>query len=123
MKFKKLTHFRLVKATLNTLEGIKALWMNEKAFQQEIYLSVLLIPIIFLVKSPSTLKLVLVLLLLLLLAVETLNSALETIVDRISLEYHPQSKIAKDMGSAAVGIVILMNIVAWVYVIFINNQT
>ena len=65
-------------------------------------------------------KLLLGLLLLSLLAVEILNSALEAVVDRISLETHEQSKIAKDMGSAAVCIVILMNIITWVYAIYLH---
>jgi diacylglycerol kinase (ATP) len=60
-------------------------------------------------------------LLMLILVVETINSAIETVVDRISLERHVQSRIAKDMGSAAVGLVILMNVVTWIYVLFLMN--
>ena len=54
----------------------------------------------------------------LLLVVEVLNSALENIVDRISLDIHPQSKVIKDMGSAAVGLTILMNLIAWGFAIY-----
>lgn len=106
---------RIVGATKNTLDGVKVLWHQEQAFRTEVFLGVLSVPCIFLLHAPSIIKLLLVLLSLLLLVVETLNSALESVVDRISLEIHPQSKIAKDMGSAAVGMVYVMNIVAWVY--------
>lgn len=116
MKF--LYSFRLFRAVLHSIDGVKASWQEEQAFRQEIYASIILLPIIFYLAIPSVFKLALILLLLLLLVVETLNSAIETIVDRISLEIHIQSKMAKDMGSAAVSMVIIMNVFAWIYVVF-----
>lgn len=111
---------RIIPATKNTIDGLKILWKKECAFRQECYLSLFLTPFILISHIPIYLKLLLFLLLLLLLAVEALNSALEVVVDRISLEIHPQSKIAKDMGSAAVGIVIIMNILSWVYAVYLH---
>jgi diacylglycerol kinase (ATP) len=55
---------------------------------------------------------------LLLLVIEALNSAIELCIDRFSTEIHPISKQAKDMGSAAVGIVIIMNVIAWIYTVY-----
>ena len=120
MESEKTSRYRLIRATRNTLDGIKVLWRNERSFRQELYLSVIVLPMIIFMNISSLLKLLLGLLLLLLLTVETLNSALEAVVDRISLETHVQSKMAKDMGSAAVGIVIVMNIIAWVYALSIH---
>lgn len=114
----KIMSIRLVRAFFYSVDGIKSLWQGEQAFRQEIYASVILLPLIFFLTIPSLLKLILILLLLLMLVTEAINSAIETIIDRISTEIHNQSKIAKDMGSAAVCIVILMNVVAWVYVLF-----
>lgn len=105
-------------ALKNSFAGIKALWQNEQAFRIEIYLFVLLIPIILLIPVPFSYKLALALLFILWLVTETINSAIETIIDRISLEFHEKSKIAKDLGSAAVFMVIIMNILAWCYVIY-----
>jgi len=52
------------------------------------------------------------------LCIELINSALEAVVDRISLEYHPLSKNAKDFGSAAVTLAIVLAVAAWVVVLF-----
>lgn len=112
--------FCRVKALKNTFQGILALWKNEQAFRLEIYLSLILTPIIFMLSIPVFLKLILALLLLFLLLIEALNSAIEAVVDRISLEIHPQSGLAKDMASAAVGIAILMNILVWVYAAYVQ---
>jgi len=58
-------------------------------------------------------KLLLVLSVLLIVLVEYINSALEATVDRISLEPHPLSKIAKDLGSVAVAIAVIMAGLCW----------
>jgi diacylglycerol kinase (ATP) len=63
-------------------------------------------------------KLVLVGVLVLVLIVEIINSALEAVVDRISLERHPLSKNAKDLGSAAVALSILLATMTWVVVLY-----
>jgi diacylglycerol kinase (ATP) len=112
--------FSRVKALKNTFQGLLALWQNEQAFRLEIYLSLVLTPIIFMLSIPVLLKLMLALLLLFLLLVEAINSAIEAVVDRISLEIHPQSALAKDMASAAVGIAILMNILVWIYAVYVQ---
>jgi len=63
-------------------------------------------------------KLVLVGVLILVLIVEIINSAIEAIVDRISLERHPLSKVAKDMGSAAVALTLLLAVATWAVVLY-----
>lgn len=118
MKFKQYVN-KLVKATINSLDGIKTAWKTQLPFRQEIYVSIVALPVIYFLAIPSVLKLMLVMLLLLMLLVEIINSAIENAIDRISRDKNPLSKNAKDMGSAAVAIVILMNVIAWVYVIFL----
>lgn len=71
---------RLLNATRYSLAGYKAAWQDEEAFRQ---ICLLAVPLV------------------LCLLVELLNSAIENVVDRISLEWHPLAKKAKDMGSAA----------------------
>lgn len=110
--------FRIIRALKNSLDGIKALWHKDTAFRQEVYLNIIIIPVILILNIHHLLKIILILLLLQLLVTEAVNSAIETIIDRISLEINPQSKMAKDIGSAAVGLVFLMNIIAWIYTLF-----
>lgn len=109
---------RIFRAAKYTADGIKSLWLREEAFRQELLLVIVLMPIIFFLTISGAVKLILISLLLLILVIETINSAIETIIDRISLEINPESRIAKDLGSAAVGITLLMNLIAWIYVIF-----
>jgi diacylglycerol kinase (ATP) len=101
-----------------SMMGIKSVWQNEQAFRLEVYLCLVVMPVIVWIPTHYMMKLLLGLLLLLLLVTELLNSAIEAVVDRISLEMHPLSKVAKDAGSAAVGIVILMNALAWAFAIY-----
>jgi diacylglycerol kinase (ATP) len=115
-----LLKIRIVRAIKHTGAGLKALWQYEQAFRQEIYLGLFLGFMLTMMTVAIWIKLLLISLLLFLLVVEALNSALEAVVDRISLEIHPQSKIAKDMGSAAVGITIIINIIAWAWSIHLQ---
>lgn len=111
---------RWIKASRNTADGIKALW-QERAFREELIASCIGLIALYFMPFASLLKLILVLLLMLLLVVEAINSAVEAVVDRISKEIHPLSKIAKDIGSAAIAIVIVMNLIAWGFAIFVQG--
>ncbi len=107
---------RLFRAAKNSVDGLKVLWVEE-AFRLEVIILLIALPVIFFLPVTGSLKLLLLLLLILLLVVEAINSAIEAIIDRISLDYHPQSRKAKDIGSAAVLLVLIMNVIAWIYVI------
>ncbi|MCB1933423.1 MAG: diacylglycerol kinase [Candidatus Accumulibacter sp.] len=101
-----------------SLAGLRAAYLAEDAFRQEVLLATLLIPLaIFL--APHGVGLALMVgSVLLVLIVELLNSAIEATVDRISLDSHPLAKRAKDIGSAAV-LVALLNVLAiWACVLF-----
>lgn len=104
---------RLLDATRYSSRGISACWRNEAAFRQEVLLVAALSPASFLVAKSVEQWLLLIAPLILLLIVELLNSAIENVVDRIGDERHELSGRAKDMGSAAVLICLLMTGLVW----------
>jgi len=104
---------RLLDATGYSAKGIRACWQNEAAFRQEVVLILVLLPLSFVVANSIEQWLLLVIPLLVLLVVELLNSAIENVVDRIGHERHELSGQAKDMGSAAVLICLILIFVAW----------
>jgi diacylglycerol kinase (ATP) len=93
-------------------------WRIEHAFRQEVLVFVLGVIFAFMLPVSGFQKLVLIGVLLLVLIVELINSAIEAIVDRISLERHPLSKNAKDFGSAAVGLTVLLAAITWGTVLY-----
>jgi diacylglycerol kinase (ATP) len=98
--------------------GLRAAYVAEDAFRQEVLLAALLIPLAFLL-APNGLGLALMVgSVLLVLIVELLNSAIEATVDRISLDQHPLAKRAKDVGSAAVLLALLNVLAVWACVLF-----
>ena len=92
---------RIWHATGYSMDGLKAAWRGEAAFRQLVLLNLVLIPIALLLDVSRVERAVLVGVVFLALIIEVLNSAIEATVDRVSLELHPLSKQAKDMGSAA----------------------
>jgi diacylglycerol kinase (ATP) len=104
---------RLVDATSYSFKGIRSVWVNEAAFRQEVVASLVMLPLSFLVAQDAVQWLLLVLPLMLILVVELLNSAIESVVDRIGPERHDLSGRAKDMGSAAVLFCIVMIVLSW----------
>lgn len=105
--------YRVYKASIYSMQGIRAAWIHEAAFRQELILMVLLSPAAFFVGHGLTQQLMLLILSWLIVIVEILNSAIEAVVDRFGGEMHPLSGRAKDMGSAAVFIVLGLNAVVW----------
>jgi diacylglycerol kinase (ATP) len=92
-----------------SLDGLKAAYQHESAFRQETWLALLLIPLALCLPVSALGKALMVGSVLLVLIVELLNSAVEAVVDRVSLEKHHLAKRAKDAGSAAV-LVALVNV-------------
>ena len=111
---------RIIDATGYSFGGMRAAWKNEAAFRQEtIICSVLFVLSFFLAADPVQ-WLLLVAPLFILLIVELLNSAIESIVDRIGPEHHDLSGRAKDMGSASVFFSLLLLFTSWATVVWIN---
>lgn len=95
------------------MKGLRATFKHEEAFRQEVYLLILLAPLGFWLGNNGVERALLVAPLLIVLIVELLNSAIESVVDRISDEKHKLSGRAKDQGSAAVLISLLLVVVCW----------
>ena len=92
---------RIINATGYSLAGFKAAYQHEAAFRQIVLINVILIPVTFFLDVTRIEQAVLIAVCLLAMIVELFNSAIEAVVDRVSLDKHPLSKNAKDMGSAA----------------------
>lgn len=108
---------RLLNATRFTIMGIRSAWSNEEAFRQEALVLILVIPAGLLIGETFVQKGLFICAWLLVLVIELLNSAIESIVDRIGYEKHPLSGQAKDMGSAAVFIGISISFIIWISII------
>ena len=93
---------RIVKAFHFSVLGFRSAWRYESAFRQECMLAVILVPCAFLLAATG-----------LVLVTELLNSAVEAVVDRISDEHHQLAGRAKDMGSAAVFVSLVIVLVTW----------
>jgi diacylglycerol kinase (ATP) len=104
---------RLVNACRYSYDGLRHAVKHEAAIRQELVALAVLVPISALLPVSRIEHLILVLSMMLVVLVELLNSAIEAAVDRTSLELHPLAKQAKDMGSAAVGIAVLMSGLCW----------
>lgn len=93
---------RILHAGLNSLNGLKQAYIGEAAFRQETWLAVVLLPAAFFVGRDLVEVALLAGSVLLVLVVELLNSAVESVVDRVSTDWHELSRRAKDIASAAV---------------------
>src|ERR1700741_3364115 len=108
---------RLLLAFVNSWQGFKGAFGFEAAFRQEVALAVVLAPLgCGLGKTPVE-KALLVSSVLFVLIVELLNTGIETVVDRIGLERHELSGLAKDVGSTAVLLSFAVLIVTWSFVL------
>lgn len=100
-----------------SIAGLKAAYLCEDAFRQEVWLAALLIPSALLLPVSWSDRGLMIASVLLVLVVELLNSAVEAVVDRVGLENHRLAKRAKDIGSAAVLVSLLLVAVVWVCVL------
>ena len=104
---------RLVNATGYSWAGLKAAWRNEEAFRQEGLLCAVLAPLALWLGDNAVERSLLIGSLLLIVIVELLNTGIEAAIDRIGPDWHPLSKRAKDMGSAAVLLALLLCAAVW----------
>lgn len=108
---------RVLNATGYSLDGLRAAWTHEEAFRQELLLAAVLIPVATFLPVSFVEKILLVGVVLVVLIVELLNTGIEAAVDRDSLEINPLGKRAKDYGSAAVMLSLLLAGGTWVAII------
>lgn len=109
---------RIINALGFSKQGLQAAWMNEAAFRQELILAVILFPLAFFVGKSNIEIAILVMTLFIVVIAEIINSALEAVVDRISDEQHELAGRAKDMGSAAVFLALMMTAIVWLIILF-----
>src|SRR5690242_10168596 len=104
---------RLLRATINTWNGLLAAAHSEAAFRQELVALLIAIPAAFLIVDGAWKRLALIGVVVFVLIVELLNTAIEKLADRVTQARDPQIKWVKDMGSAAVGLALLIAGFAW----------
>jgi len=108
---------RIWQAVFYSLDGLAAAFEHEDAFRLEVVLALALIPLAFSMHVGAISKALLIASVILVLIVELLNSAIEAITDRVSLENHVLAKRAKDFGSAAVMLSLINAAVVWLLVL------
>ncbi len=104
---------RLVNAARYSLAGLAAAVRHEAAFRQELLLAAVLVPLGLWLGADGEERALLAGSVLLVLVVELLNSAVEAVVDRVSPEHHELAKRAKDYGSAAVMVALVVAGLVW----------
>jgi diacylglycerol kinase (ATP) len=104
---------RLVNAFFYSLAGLVSAYRHESAFRQEVALAAVLLPLACILPVGPVERVLLVGSVLLTLIVELLNSGVEAAIDRISFDTHRLSKRAKDLGSAAVLMSLVLLMVTW----------
>jgi len=104
---------RLLNALLYSVSGLRLAYRHESAFRQEVGLAAVLLPLACIVPVTGVERALLVCSVMLVLLVELLNSSVEAAIDRIGLDTHRLSKRAKDLGSAAVLVALVMMAITW----------
>lgn len=104
---------QIARALVWSIQGLRAAWRHEASFRLEGYLFVLLLPLGLWLGQGAVEKALLCGSLILVLSAELLNSALEALVDKVSPEFHELAGRAKDMGSAAVFVLMLNVMLCW----------
>jgi diacylglycerol kinase (ATP) len=108
---------RVLRAFASTWLGFKAAWRDEEAFRQECLLGLAIVPLGLWLGDTGVERALLVGPVFVVLAVELVNSAVEATVDRIGVERHPLSGLAKELGSAAVFVAHSLLVVNWLLVL------
>jgi len=104
---------RIIKAAGYSYKGLSAAWQHEAAFRQELVVTLLAIILAVWLDVGAIARILLIGAVALVMIVEILNSAIEAVVDRIGSEHHELSGRAKDMGSAAVALAIVLALFVW----------
>ena len=108
---------RFWRATVNTRNGLAFAIRSEQAVREELVALALAVPMAWLIGVTAMRKLELVAVVALVLVVELLNTAIEKLSDRLTTDHDPQIGRVKDMGSAAVGVALVMAGLFWLFAI------
>ncbi|WP_036170111.1 diacylglycerol kinase [Noviluteimonas dokdonensis] len=104
---------RILKAAMWSMQGLRAAWLHESSFRLEVYLFAVLGPLGLWLGQTGVERALLVGSGLLVMAVELLNSSIEAVIERYGPEFHELAGRAKDMGSAAVFVLMLNFLLVW----------
>ncbi len=108
---------RFLNAIVFSVSGLIATWKHEEAFRQEVIVFFMAVPLALWLGQTRMEVLALIGSVVLVMVAELLNSAIEAVVDRTGVEYHELAGRAKDMGSAAVMLLILFSMFTWIYIL------
>ena len=109
---------RIANAFRYSADGLAAAWHHEDAFRQEMVLAVVLVPTALMLPVTLIERIVLISVVILVLIVEILNTAVEAAIDRQSFEINPLAKRAKDLGSAAVMLSLILAGGVWISILW-----
>ena len=109
---------RVIKAARYSIDGFKAAYINEAAFRQVFWLNLILLSSLVSLPFALSLKMILVFGSFLSLIVELINTGLEASIDHTSTAQHPLAKIAKDVGSAAQFLALLLLFTLWLMAVY-----
>ncbi|MCW4454141.1 diacylglycerol kinase [Flavobacterium sp. MXW15] len=104
---------RIFKAAVWSWQGLRAAWLHESSFRLEVYLLAVLAPVALWFGQNAVERALLLGSLLLVLAMELANSAIEAVIERYGSEFHELAGRAKDMGSAAVFVLMMNALLCW----------
>jgi len=104
---------RLLRATINTWHGLREAVRSEAAFRQELAVFLVAVPLAFLIAPETWKRFLLIGVLVFVMVVELLNTSIEKLADRVNREIDPQIGRVKDIGSAAVGLALIVAGLAW----------
>jgi diacylglycerol kinase (ATP) len=108
---------RMWRATINSRNGLVFATRSEQAFREEIVALCLAVPLAFLIGATPARRVEMIVVVLLLMVVELLNTAIEKLADRLTTDHDPQIGSVKDMGSAAVGVTLVIAGITWLFAI------
>ena len=106
---------RFWRATINSRNGLAFAIKSEQAVREEVIAIVLSLPLAWLIGATMMRRVELVATVMLVLVVELLNTAIEKLADRLTMDHDPKIGQVKDMGSAAVGVALLMAGAFWLF--------
>ncbi|WP_226470380.1 diacylglycerol kinase [Luteimonas panaciterrae] len=104
---------RILLAAKWSMQGLRAAWLHESSFRLEVYLFVILAPLGWWLGENGVERALMIGSVLLVLSIELLNSAVEAVIERYGPEHHELAGRAKDMGSAAVFVLLLNVALVW----------
>ena len=105
--------YNFFKNTSYAVNGLKDLIKTETSFKIELIITIILLPVIIFVDATLTNKALMFISLMGMILAETINSAIERVVDLVTLEHHDMAGRAKDVGSAIVFLSIFIFIITW----------